>query len=91
MPIEISTMVLTDFHDPMMRRSFHYPFQIYIQKKEICYHWQLVNLDTVGHISMSSVIWPKKKKEYKLYGMHEMKHHPNILSPNIDNAIFKHA
>lgn len=35
--------ILTDFHGLKMKQSSHYPFQICIQKKHICYHLQLVN------------------------------------------------
>jgi hypothetical protein len=49
--------ILTDFHGLMRKQSSHYPFQIYIQKKYICSHLQLVNLDA-AQINTQSVLYP---------------------------------
>lgn len=49
--------ILTDFHGLMRKPSSHYPFQICIQKKHICSHLQLVNLDA-AQINVESIMYP---------------------------------
>ena len=43
---------LTDFHNLMKKQSSHYPFQICIRMRHICYHWELGTPDA-AHILAS--------------------------------------